>query len=67
MQQLHTQQVFMYSEVPIIRPTNGSGQKSGLNSEQVSLMRPIYIEKLHLGTETNGLNIEGGLNYKWSL
>ena len=37
--------------------------KSGLNSEKVSLMRPIYIEKMLLffGTETSGLNSEGGL------
>ena len=35
---------------------------SGLNSEQVSLMIPFYIEKLHFGTETRGLNSEGGLN-----
>ena len=35
-----------YSEVPIIRPQM-TLVESGLNSEQVSLMRPIYIEKMH--------------------
>ena len=25
---------------------------------------PIFIEKMHFGTETSGLNIEGGLNFK---
>ena len=32
---------------------------SDLNSEQVSLLRPIYIEKLHFGTETSRLNSQG--------
>ena len=30
-------------------------------------MRPIYIEKMHFGTETIGLNSEGGLNFEWPL
>ena len=41
--------------------------ESGLNSEQVSLVRPIYIEKSNFGTETSGLNSEGGLNNGTSL
>ena len=40
---------------------------SGLISEQVSLMRPINIEIMHFGTETSGLNSEGGLNNDKSL
>ena len=40
---------------------------SGLNSEQVSLMRPIYIEKMDFCTGTSGLNSEGGLYFEWSL
>ena len=41
--------------------------ESGHNySEQFILMTPIYIEKYIFGTETNGLNSEGGLNFKWS-
>ena len=39
---IHTYSI--YSEVPIIRPP-GVLVGSGLNSEQVSLRRPIYIEK----------------------
>ena len=31
--------------------------ESCLNSEKVSLMRPIYFEKCIFGTETSGLNI----------
>ena len=38
--------------------------ESGLNSEHVSLMRPIYMENC---IETSGLNNEGGLNFEWSL
>ena len=39
---------------------------SSLNSEHVSLMTPIYIEKMYFGTETSGLIarvvlISGGL------
>ena len=34
--------------------------ESGLNSEQVSLLRPIYIEKWIFDTKTSGLNNEGG-------
>ena len=34
--------------------------ESGLNSKQVSLMRPIYIP--YLITETRGLNSKDGLN-----
>ena len=34
-----------------------------LNSEQI---RRNYIEKMHFGTKTSGLNREGGLNYEWS-
>ena len=40
--------------------------KNGLNSEQVSLVRLIYIEKMYFDAETSGLNGEGGLNFKWS-
>ena len=42
----------------------------GLNSEQVSLMRSVYIEKnerSNLVTETSGLYSEDGLNFEWSL
>ena len=41
--------------------------ESGIDSEQVSLTRPIYIEKMYFGNKTSGLNIEGGLNFEWSL
>ena len=41
--------------------------ESGLNSGKVSLMSVIYIEKMHFGTETSGLNSEVGLNFEWSL
>ena len=41
--------------------------ESGLYNEQISLMRVIYIEKWIFGTETIGLNSEGGLNFEWSL
>ena len=46
--------------------------KGGLNNQQISLMRPIYmyIEKLkkkNFSTETSGLNSEGGLYFEWSL
>ena len=37
------------------------------NSEQVSLMRPIYTEKCIFGTKTRDLKNEGGLNFEWSL
>ena len=37
--------------------------KSGLNSEHVPLMRPIYIQNA-FGTETSGLNSEGGLYFE---
>ena len=40
--------------------------KSGLNNEQASLLRPIYIAKIHFGTETSGLKSESGLNLEWS-
>ena len=30
--------------------------ENGLNSEQVSLMRPIYLEETRFGTETSGVN-----------
>ena len=36
--------------------------ESGLNSEQIKLMRPISIKKMLFGTETSGVNSEGGLN-----
>ena len=55
-----------YSEVLIITQPMVL-VKSGFNSEQVSLMRPSYTEKIHFGTETSGLNSEGGLNFEWSL
>ena len=54
-----------YNEVSIIRPPLVLVE-SGLSTEQVSLMRTIYIEKMYFGTETRGLNIEGGLNFEWS-
>ena len=37
-----------------------------VESDQVSLTRPIYIEKLQFVTETSGLNSEGGLIFEWS-
>ena len=40
---------------------------SGLNSEQVSIMRPIYISIIQFGTETSGFNSRGGLTFEWSL
>ena len=62
----------MCSEVPIIRPTLVLVY-SGLYSEQVSLMRLIYIEKkMHFITETNGFTVRvvlilSGLNSGTSL
>ena len=53
-----------YSEVPLIRPLMVLA-KSGLNNEQESLPRPIYIGKIHFGTETRGLKNESGLNLEW--
>ena len=41
--------------------------ESGLNSEQVSSLCPIYIDKMYFVTKTSGLNSEGGLNFEWSL
>ena len=38
---------YQYSEIPIIRPPTVL-VKSGLDSEQVSLMRPIFIENFIL-------------------
>ena len=49
----------LYSEVLIIRPPLVLVE-SGLNTEQVSLMKLICIE--NLGTYTSGLNSKGGLN-----
>ena len=40
---------------------------SGLNTEQVLLMRPIYIEKIHFCTKRSGFDSEAGLNIQWSL
>ena len=40
--------------------------ESDLNSEQVSLMRPINTEKFNFGRETSGPNSKGGLNFDWS-
>ena len=40
--------------------------ESGFTSEQVSLMKSIYIEKCIFGTETSGLNRKGGLNIQKS-
>ena len=31
------------------------------------LMRPIYIEKMHFGTETRDLNTKGDFNFEWFL
>ena len=56
----------IYSEVLIIRPPMELVE-SGLYSEQVSLKSAIYIEKCIFGTESNGLNSQGGLNSEWSL
>ena len=56
---------YTYSEVLIIRPPMVVVE-NGLNSEQVSLTSPIYIEKIHFSTETSGLNSEGGLDIEWS-
>ena len=50
-----------YSDVPVIRPPMVLVE-SGLNIEQVSLLRPIYIEKKNFGTIISGLNSEGGFN-----
>ena len=38
--------------------------ENGLNSKQVSLMRPINIEKMHFITETNGLDSLNHNKYK---
>ena len=57
---------YNYGEVPIIRPTLVLAE-SGINSEQFSLMRPIYIKKMNFGTVTSGLNSKSGLNFEWSL
>ena len=46
-----------YSEFPIIRPPMVL-VKSGLNNEQVSLMRSISHWKMNFGTETSGLKIK---------
>ena len=54
-----------YNEVPLIWPLKVI-TKSGLNSEQASLSKPIYIGKIHFGTETSGLKSESGLNLEWS-
>ena len=51
---------FFSTKVPIIRPSVVLVE-SGLNSEQISLMTPVYIEKYIFGTETSGLNNKGGL------
>ena len=40
---------YRYSEVPIVRPPMVLVE-NGLNSEQVSLMRPICVEKMYFGT-----------------
>ena len=53
-----------YSEVPVIRPPLVLVE-SGLNSDQVSLMRPVYIEKCILVLKEVVLK-EGGLNFVWS-
>ena len=55
-----------YSKFPIIR-LSMVFVESGLNSGKVSLMSVIYVEKCIFGTETSGLNREGGLNFEWSL
>ena len=40
--------------------------KSGLNIEQVTLMRPISIENcISVLKQLSGLNSEGGLNLEW--
>ena len=51
------------NHVPLRRPPLALAE-NGLNSEQVSLMRPIYmyIEKCILVLKQGGLNSEGGLN-----
>ena len=52
-----------YSKVPLIRPSMVLVE-SGLNSEQTSVMRTIYIEKLNFGTEASGQNSMGDLNFE---
>ena len=62
-----TCQFLVYSEVPLIRPPMVFVE-SGLNNEQASLTRPIYIEKkMHFDTETCGLTSECGLNSEGGL
>ena len=56
----------MYSEVPIIRPLMVLVE-SGLNREKALLTRPIYIEKMHFGTETSGLNSEWSLYWDFTV
>ena len=54
-----------YSEVPIIRPPMVLVD-SDLNSEQVSKMRPIYIENCFLELKQVVLIAKDGLNIEWS-
>ena len=54
-----------YREVLLTRPPMVLVE-SGLNSEQVSLMRPFYIEKCIL-VQKQVVHSDGGLNFKWSL
>ena len=64
--------ILIYSEVPLIRSPIVLVE-SGLNREQISLMRPIYMEKMYfcIGTshviDLNNDNNDGGLTLKWSL
>ena len=56
----------MYSEYPIIRPLMVLVE-SGLNSEQVSLMSLIYVEKMYLLMKKGGLIARDVLNLSGSL
>ena len=40
--------------------------KSGLKSKQASSKIDPFTLKMPYGTETSGLNSEGGLNFEWS-
>ena len=35
------------------------------NTEPVSLMRLFNIEKMNFGTETSGVNCDGGRKFEW--
>ena len=57
--------MYLYNKVPLVRPPMIL-TKSGLNSEQVSFNKTLLHRKMHLSTETSGLNSEGDINFQWS-